>query len=194
MVFHWSLKDCKSPQVSKMLLSIPTDINNCAFWMVYAHPLISNSFNSFTKPLWIVPSTPIIICITVTFIFHSFFSSLARSKYLFHFSFSLIFTLYKVIWFPVFLSNTNNLITIIWFQVSWFQVFQLDQLIGLVGRVFPNGFVSLFLNLFFFLLTITRSGLLPGIRWSVCISKSKIILCISFFRSDSGLCIYPRVV
>ena len=35
--------------------------------------------------------------------------------------------------------------------------------------------------LFFFLITI-RSGLLAGIRWSVCMSKSHRSLCVSFFR------------
>ena len=43
---------------------------------------------------------------------------------------------------------------------------------------------------FFFLLINTWSGLLTGIRWSACISKSKRILCDSFFRTDSDLCIY----
>ena len=28
MVFHWSLNDGKSPQISKTLLSILTDLNN----------------------------------------------------------------------------------------------------------------------------------------------------------------------
>ena len=44
--------------------------------------------------------------------------------------------------------------------------------------------------LFFFLLTLTRSGRLAKIRWSICISKSQWILWFSFFRMDSGLCIY----
>ena len=41
-----------------------------------------------------------------------------------------------------------------------------------------------------FLLTITRSGLLAGISWSVCISKSQRILCISFSKTDFCLYIY----
>ena len=44
--------------------------------------------------------------------------------------------------------------------------------------------------LFYFLLTITRSGRLAEIRWSVRISKSRRILCVSFSKTDSGLCIY----
>ena len=42
----------------------------------------------------------------------------------------------------------------------------------------------------FFLLIIIRSGLLGKIRWSVRISKSHRSLCVSFSRTDSGLCIY----
>ena len=43
---------------------------------------------------------------------------------------------------------------------------------------------------FVFLLTITRTGRLAEIKWSVCISKSQRSLCISFSKTDSGLCIY----
>ena len=46
------------------------------------------------------------------------------------------------------------------------------------------------LGRFSFLLTITSSSRLAEIRWSVCISKSQKILCVSFSRTDSGLCIY----
>ena len=38
-----------------------------------------------------------------------------------------------------------------------------------------------------FVLTITKSGRLEEIKWSVCISKSQRILCISFSRTDAGL-------
>ena len=42
---------------------------------------------------------------------------------------------------------------------------------------------------FSFLLAITRSGRLAEIRWSVCISKSRITLCVPFSRTNLGLCI-----
>ena len=42
-----------------------------------------------------------------------------------------------------------------------------------------------------FLLIITRSGRLAEMRWSVCISKPQMILCISFSRTDSG-CAYTQ--
>ena len=38
--------------------------------------------------------------------------------------------------------------------------------------------------------TITRSGHLAKIMWLVCISKSQRSLCVSFSRTDSGLCVY----
>ena len=80
MDFHWSLSDSKSPQVSRTLLSILTDLNNVVILMVYIYPLISKSFNPISKPLVIVPSTPITTGITFIFMFHSYFSTLTRSR------------------------------------------------------------------------------------------------------------------
>ena len=42
---------------------------------------------------------------------------------------------------------------------------------------------------FSFLLSITKSGHLGGIKWSVCFSKSQRSLSVLFSRTDSGLCI-----
>ena len=47
---------------------------------------------------------------------------------------------------------------------------------------------------FSFLFILTRSGILAGIKWSVCISKSQRILLASFSRRDSGLWIYHLAV
>ena len=91
MAFHWSLNDSKFPQVSWTLLSILAELNSVV-WMVSARPPISNSSSPLTNLWEFVPSVEITIAITVTLMFHSLFSSLARSKYLFLFSFSLIFT------------------------------------------------------------------------------------------------------
>ena len=92
-VFHWSLSDSKSPQVSRTLLSILADLNNVVIWIFSTCPLISKSSSSFIDPLKIVPSAQITIGITVTFMFHGFFSSLARSWYLSFFALSFSLTL-----------------------------------------------------------------------------------------------------
>ena len=73
IVFHWSLSDNKSPRVSRTLLSILDDLNNAAVWIVSTHPLISKSSGPYTNILVTVPRALIIICITVSFLFHSFF-------------------------------------------------------------------------------------------------------------------------
>ena len=63
--------------------SYSSDLNNAEDCMVSACLLISKLSSSFTNPLTIVPSAPIIIIITVTIKFCGFlFSSLTRSKYL----------------------------------------------------------------------------------------------------------------
>ena len=55
---------------------------------------------------------------------------------------------------------------------------------------------SLFSSFFFFLLLLisTRSGLHTEIRWSICVSGSQIILCISFSWMDSSLCMNHLVI
>ena len=87
MVLHWSLSDSKSPQVSRTLLSIMAVLNNVVAWRVSTRPPTSKSSSPFNKPLVTVPLAPITIGIIVTFMFHSFFNFLARSRYL---SFSFI--------------------------------------------------------------------------------------------------------
>ena len=71
------------------------DVHNAVVWVVSNHLLISKFSSPFTKPLVILLSAPITIGITVTFMFHSFFSSLVRSTYLFLFSFAFSFTLWS---------------------------------------------------------------------------------------------------
>ena len=93
MVFHWSLGDNKSPQVSRTLLSVLVVLNNAVVWMVSTRPPTSKSSSPFNCPIVTVPNAPITIGIIVTIMFYSFFSSLARSKYLFIFSFSFSFIL-----------------------------------------------------------------------------------------------------
>ena len=80
------------------------------------------------------------------------------------------------------------------FQFSWkikvfislFAFFQFNPVLS------KNGKVNYSAGSFFF--TITRSGCLAEIRWSVCISKSQRSLCVSFSRMDSVLWIYHLFV
>ena len=72
-VFHWIWSDIKSLQVSRIPLSILTDLNDMVALMVSICPLIFKSPSPFTNPQRIIPSAPIVIGITVTFKFHNFF-------------------------------------------------------------------------------------------------------------------------
>ena len=81
MVFHKSLSDIKSPQVSRTLLSILAVLNNAVVWTVSTRPPTPKSSGPFNNPLVTIPKTPFRIGIVVTCMFHSFFSSLARSRY-----------------------------------------------------------------------------------------------------------------
>ena len=104
-------------------------------------------------------SIPITICITVTFMHYSFYSSLAMPMY-------------------------GSLISLFLFSLR-----------GPMGWQSPQYNKSSFLLLLLLLLMmmmliITWSALQIGIKRSVCISKFWRILCVSFSKTDSGLCIY----
>ena len=150
MVFHWSLSDSKSPQVSRTRLRILAVLSNAVIWIVSTRPPTSSPFNN---PFVIVPKAPITIGTIVTFMFHSFFNSLARSRYLSFFAHSFSFILRS--------AGTAK---------------------------------STILQILFFLLIIIQSGLLDGIRWSVCMLKSHRSLCVSFSRTGAGLYIYHLLV
>ena len=59
MVFHWSLNDSKSPQISSTLLSIMADLSHVIVWMLSTRPLIYQSTSPFNNPWVTVPRTPI---------------------------------------------------------------------------------------------------------------------------------------
>ena len=65
MIFHWSLRDSNSPQVSRTLLSIPADLDNAVVWMISTRPFIPISSSPRINPLVTVPNAPITIGITV---------------------------------------------------------------------------------------------------------------------------------
>ena len=127
--FHWSLSKSKSLQVPRTLRSILAELNNAIVWMVSIHPLIFNSSSHFIMHFEIVPRAPFTFGITVTFMFHCFFSSLAMSKYSCDF-------------------------------------FDFHPLVRLDDKV------HYLVSSVFFLLIITTSGILVGIKCSFCISKS----------------------
>ena len=67
IVFQWSLRDSKSPQVSRIFHRIQGDLNNAVVWMISIRPLITMSSSPSTKSLVTVASAPIIISIIVPF-------------------------------------------------------------------------------------------------------------------------------
>ena len=77
---------------SRTFLSILAVFNYAIVWMVSTRPPTSKSSRPFNNPLVTVPKAPITIGIIVTFMLHSFFNSLARSRYLslFSYAFSLL--------------------------------------------------------------------------------------------------------
>ena len=93
--FYWSLSDSKFPQVSRTRLRILAVLSNAVVWIVPTRPPTSKSSRHFNNPLVIVPNAPITIGTMVTFMFHSFFNSLARSRYLSFFSLSFRFILWS---------------------------------------------------------------------------------------------------
>ena len=86
---QWSVSESKCPQLSSTLLRIVADVNNFVVRIVSIFSLISNSFSPLSKHLATVPSAPSLIGITVTLMFYSFLSYLARSKYFCFLLFSL---------------------------------------------------------------------------------------------------------
>ena len=93
--FHWSLSDSKSSQVSRTRLRILAVLSNAVIWIVSTRPPTSKSSRPFNNPLVIVPKAKITIVTIVTFMIHSFFNSLARSKYLSFFLHSFRFILWS---------------------------------------------------------------------------------------------------
>ena len=87
------MSDSKSPKISRTLLGILAGFNNIVVWMVSTRPLISKSSNPCTNILVTVPGPPITSGIIVTLMYHCFFSSRARSRYLSFFSLSFSFAL-----------------------------------------------------------------------------------------------------
>ena len=91
VIFHWSLSDSNSHQVSRTLLSILAYLRNAVVWMFSILPLASNSSTLYSKPFGTVTKAPFVSpSPQVLQLFKNF---LIRSKYLYIFSLSFIFTL-----------------------------------------------------------------------------------------------------
>ena len=81
MVFHWSLSDSKSLQVSWNHLSILANLSNAVVWIVSNCPLISNSSSLCMRPFmiqWIIIPTQIslvlyYLCANLLYSFISYF-------------------------------------------------------------------------------------------------------------------------
>ena len=95
MAFYWSLNDSKTHQVSRTRLRILAVLINAVIWIVSTRPPTSKSSSPFNNPFVIVPKAPITTGTIVTFMFRSFFNSLARSRYLSFFSHSFRFILWS---------------------------------------------------------------------------------------------------
>ena len=94
-------------------LSILADLNNAVVWMASTHPLISKSSSLCTNPLVMVPSVLITVSITIIFMFQSFFSSLVRSRYYYHYSY-----LPKLTSVPKVFVYTRHLFCPVWTSLS----------------------------------------------------------------------------
>ncbi len=127
MVFHRSVSDSKSPQVSRTILRILAVLRNAVIWIVSTNP---NWYNRH---------------------FHV----------------------------PQFFQFSSKVEVLILRYILWSTGTAKSTILQI---------------LFFFLLIIIRSGLLAGIRWSVCMSQSHWSLCVSFSRTCACLCIYHLLV
>ena len=112
MVFHWSLRDSKSPQVSRTRLSILSDLNSAVVWMVSTRSLISETSSLLINYLVTVPRAPITIGINVIFMFHSFFNFQVMSRH------SLLFTFFQFHSMVIRDSNIHNLASSFFLLIS----------------------------------------------------------------------------
>ena len=87
---QWLICYKTQPNQNQNLQNIPADFSHVPFRMVSILLISSSSIlsSSFLRP---VPIAPTKSGITVTFIFHYFFSSLTKCTYLFRFSCSFTF-------------------------------------------------------------------------------------------------------
>ena len=90
MVFHWSLRKRKSPQISRTLLSFQANLNNTGVWMVSTSRLILKTSSLCINPLVALPTAPITIGIIISSCSIVFFIFLSKVKVLI-----FLFTFFK---------------------------------------------------------------------------------------------------
>ena len=126
MVLHWSLSVSKSPRVFRTLLSILANLSNAVVWMVSIRPLISKSSSSSNNPSVTVPSAPIAISITVTFMFH--ISSIPKQDHgifpSFRFLSLLLFLLifFHLLLFLSLLLAKSTILQVLFFDAGYYKV------------------------------------------------------------------------
>ena len=159
MVVYRSLSESKSPQVSKTLLSILAVLNNVVVWMVSTRPSSSKYPNPFYNPLVTVTKESITICIIV--MFHSFFNSLANSRYLSFFSLSFSFikwpagtaksTILQVLFIIIIIiiiivinnnNNNNNVLHMSAVFKYFYRILMVFKQIYLIHRTAPNRYYA----------------------------------------------------
>ena len=119
--FSLELSDSKSPQVSRTRLRILAVLSNAVIGIVSTRPSTSKSSRPFNNPFVTVPKAPITIGTIITFMFHSFFNSLARSRYLSFFSHSCSF----ILWSAETIKST--ILQILFFFVDYYKVWSSGQ-------------------------------------------------------------------
>ena len=117
MVFHWSLSDSKSPQVSRTRLSILAVLRNAVVWTVSTRPPTSKSSRPFNNPFVTVPNVPITIGTIVTFMFHSFLKFSSKVEVLI-----LLFTFLQIYSVVCRDSKVNNFADSLSFVVVYYEV------------------------------------------------------------------------
>ena len=121
-VFHWSLSESKSPQVSRTLLSILADLNNATVWMVSTRLLISKSSSPFINPLVTLPRAPFTMGITAIYMFHSFFQFPSKVEVLI-----LLFTFFQFYFVVSRDSKAQNFASYLFFFVNYYKVWRLGD-------------------------------------------------------------------
>ena len=181
----------------------------------------SKSSSPFNNPLFTVPKAPFTIGITVIFMFHSFFNSLGRSRYLSFFSHYYYHYYFKIFLPGVFqrslrqnispqvsrthlkiLADLNN--AVVWMVSNCPLISKSSSHLSKILRPFKPFYLSMYSLCFFTLWSnvkerkkpykTARSGPLTKNRWSVCILKSLRIQCVSFSITGSRLCKYSLIV